>query len=83
MPATLLSSTPLRRRLNAIMASWQRLIEIAGDRYRPELHYMRGPGPRWHAKHPLRPCALAGGNARGGPETPDKPARKLVCLAAL
>ena len=21
------------------------------DPYRPELHYMRGPGPRWHAKH--------------------------------
>jgi len=21
------------------------------DTYRPELHYMRGPGPRWHAKH--------------------------------
>jgi hypothetical protein len=20
-------------------------------RYRPERHYMRGPGPRWHAKH--------------------------------
>jgi hypothetical protein len=19
--------------------------------YRPELHYMRGPGPKWHAKH--------------------------------
>jgi hypothetical protein len=19
--------------------------------YRPELHYMRGPGPAWHAKH--------------------------------
>jgi hypothetical protein len=19
--------------------------------YRPELHYMRGPGPRWHQKH--------------------------------
>ena len=19
--------------------------------YRPERHYMRGPGPRWHAKH--------------------------------
>jgi hypothetical protein len=18
--------------------------------YRPELHYMRGPGPKWHAK---------------------------------
>jgi len=19
--------------------------------YRPERHYMRGPGPKWHAKH--------------------------------
>ena len=25
------------------------------DPYRPELHYMRGPGPKWHAKHgPVR-----------------------------
>jgi hypothetical protein len=23
------------------------------DQYRPELHYMRGPGPKWHAKHDL------------------------------
>ena len=22
--------------------------------YRPELHYMRGPGPAWRAKHPGR-----------------------------
>ena len=22
----------------------------AFDPYRPELHYMRGPGPKWHAK---------------------------------
>jgi hypothetical protein len=21
------------------------------DTYRPERHYMRGPGPRWYAKH--------------------------------
>ena len=21
------------------------------NRYRPELHYMRGPGPQWRAKH--------------------------------
>ncbi len=21
------------------------------DPYRPEQHYMRGPGPKWHAKH--------------------------------
>jgi hypothetical protein len=23
--------------------------------YRPERHYMRGPGPRWHAKHGTTP----------------------------
>jgi hypothetical protein len=21
------------------------------DSYHPELHYMRGPGPKWHEKH--------------------------------
>ncbi|ODR96841.1 hypothetical protein AUC70_13700 [Methyloceanibacter stevinii] len=21
------------------------------DAYKPERHYMRGPGPKWHAKH--------------------------------
>ena len=25
--------------------------EISRDGYRPELHYMRGPGPAWHAKN--------------------------------
>jgi hypothetical protein len=25
------------------------------DSYRPELHYMRGPGPKWRAKHPSWP----------------------------
>jgi hypothetical protein len=27
------------------------------DPYRPELHYMRGPGPKWHAKHDRAPAA--------------------------
>jgi hypothetical protein len=27
------------------------------DGYRPELHYMRGPGPRWHEKHDHVPAA--------------------------
>jgi len=51
MPVTQSSSTPLRQRVNGIMTSWHRLIRIARDPYRPELHYMRGPGPKWHAKH--------------------------------
>jgi hypothetical protein len=27
------------------------LIVDVRDSYRPELHYMRGPGPKWRAKH--------------------------------
>jgi hypothetical protein len=27
------------------------LIMEVRDSYRPELHYMRGPGPKWRAKH--------------------------------
>jgi hypothetical protein len=27
------------------------------DPYRPERHYMRGPGPKWHAKHDHSPAA--------------------------
>ena len=27
------------------------LIKDVRDCYRPELHYMRGPGPKWRAKH--------------------------------
>jgi len=45
------SSQRLRRRLSVVMTSWHKLIRSARDNYRPELHYMRGPGPKWHAKH--------------------------------
>ena len=40
----------LHRRLGAIMTRWQRLFQTVSNPYRPELHYMRGPGPKWHAK---------------------------------
>ena len=30
------------------------------DPYRPELHYMRGPGPKWHAKHDSAPSGGPG-----------------------
>jgi len=32
-------------------AFWREFFVRAFDPYRPELHYMRGPGPAWHAKH--------------------------------
>jgi hypothetical protein len=35
----------------AVREAWTSLIRYFTDPYRPELHYMRGPGPKWHAKH--------------------------------
>ena len=29
----------------------QNLVKDVLDSYRPGLHYMRGPGPKWRAKH--------------------------------
>jgi hypothetical protein len=34
----------------ALRALWRIPGESSGS-YRPDLHYMRGPGPKWHAKH--------------------------------
>jgi hypothetical protein len=34
------------------------LAKALFDPYRPELHYMRGPGPKWHAKHDPAPAAM-------------------------
>jgi hypothetical protein len=31
--------------------TWRLLKLWLFDRYRPELHYMRGPGPKWREKH--------------------------------
>ena len=35
---------------------FQNLARGLFDTYRPELHYMRGPGPKWHAKHDRAPA---------------------------
>jgi hypothetical protein len=42
---------PLRRGVNEIAKRVSELIAMAYDPYRPERHYMRGPGPKWFAKH--------------------------------
>jgi hypothetical protein len=34
-------------------AFWRELTRDAVRPYRPEQHYMRGPGPAWRAKHGL------------------------------
>ena len=33
---------------------WRRLTASLRDPYRPELHYMRGPGPKWREKYAHR-----------------------------
>ena len=42
-------------RIDAVIADFFRSIfrEVT-DPYRPELHYMRGPGPKWREKHDSR-----------------------------
>ncbi len=39
---------------------FRNLTKTLLDPYRPELHYMRGPGPKWHAKHAPAPVSLGG-----------------------
>ena len=38
---------------------WRALAEQPFDTYRPELHYMRGPGPKWRAKHMPAPTEVS------------------------
>jgi len=35
----------------AAASRWASLRTNLFDLYRPELHYMRGPGPKWREKH--------------------------------
>ena len=37
--------------VDACRRRWRRLTSSLFDPYRPELHYMRGPGPKWREKH--------------------------------
>ena len=43
--------TPLRLGWNMFAAPWRRLMENVRAPYQPELHYMRGPRPKWRARH--------------------------------
>jgi hypothetical protein len=41
------------RRILVVAANWRQAVTMAlTESYRPELHYMRGPGPKWRRKHP-------------------------------
>ena len=56
--ATIVSASPstsvparAEKPLAEFRAFWRAFFAKAFNPYRPELHYMRGPGPAWRAKH--------------------------------
>jgi hypothetical protein len=34
-----------------LLAVLRKIVSILRNHYRPELHYMRGPGPKWFEVH--------------------------------
>jgi hypothetical protein len=60
MPDNGTTSSRQGPRLAATLAVlWRTFCRNAFDPYRPELHYMRGPGPKWRAKHGIGAPAKA------------------------
>ena len=45
---------PFARISSPLLAYCRQLGRRMFDDYRPELHYMRGPGPKWRQKHGLK-----------------------------
>jgi hypothetical protein len=61
MPNVLSVSRPRRHApaLGGMIGDLQKVLKGLFDPYRPELHYMRGPGPKWREKHGnTQPTAL-------------------------
>ena len=50
-----------RRGAKAVAKRLRRLTVSMRDSYRPELHYMRGPGPKWREKKQKRAGAPTAG----------------------
>ena len=56
----------------SLLVSWRKLLSaIVGRRYRPELHYMRGPGPKWLERHGRSSARSTAFNC-GGVRTPSR-----------
>ena len=50
-PRPLRGTGPMARGHRLILALWHRLTRKLSAGYRPERHYMRGPGPKWHERN--------------------------------
>jgi hypothetical protein len=49
--SVLFGHRPLDRLVSVTVQRWRHLAASLSDPYRPELHYMRGPGPKWREKY--------------------------------
>ncbi len=57
---------PFSSRASVLVSQIRQIAEMLGTswdlknwdirKYRPERHYMRGPGPKWREKHSSRPA---------------------------
>jgi hypothetical protein len=57
----------MRRNLTNSFRGLLRTFAHTFDTYRPELHYMRGPGPKWHAKRSAAAVSAASACVKGVP----------------
>jgi hypothetical protein len=63
MPLTFTASvlaSLLRRAVGSVATFLGPSWDGPARRYRPEDHYMRGPGPKWREKHSSRLCTAGG-----------------------
>ena len=51
LSAATLSTSYWPSSVSFVARLWRDLFKDFRSSYRPELHYMRGPGPRWREKH--------------------------------
>ena len=61
-PPPLRGTTGIVCPVGTVIVLWQAAREALRDPYRPERHYMRGPGPKWRERH-----ANTSGERRGMP----------------
>lgn len=65
LPRSALRGLGLRGWPGDVVRVWRLRLRRLHDPYRPELHYMRGPGPKWREKNRSAPDRPA--EPRGAP----------------
>jgi len=60
MPRLAFTSSVLRRAVSALATFLGSCWDGPHGKYRPEDHYMRGPGPKWREKHAFNRAAAGG-----------------------